>query len=102
MGAVHAGDLFIENASKLINDIFFDKCYRTGGDEFAVVSIGVEEKQFIHQINQLKANMQQQSVSASIGYVWEEVVEDLEETMKIADGYMYEEKQKYYQSLKSK
>lgn len=97
----YAGDLLIKDVTNIINMIFTDKSYRTGGDEFAIVSIGISKDSFSKQINNLKQAFNDKNISCSIGYVYEEEVSNLEETMKQADTIMYQQKQKYYQSIQN-
>ena len=43
--------------------------------------------------------MQDGGISISTGCVWEEHAENLEEMLKIADSYMYVEKEAYHREM---
>lgn len=92
-----AGDMLIRNAAEVIREIFGDKGYRIGGDEFVVISIEMEEHAFSESMVQLRKQMRNRSISISAGAVWREEIEDLNEILKTADVYMYQEKEQYYQ-----
>lgn len=91
-----AGDTFIRNAAEVINEVFYDKAYRVGGDEFVVISIETEEQEFTDKILLLREQMKKAEISVSIGSVWKEETEDLEAVLKSADACMYQEKEEYH------
>lgn len=91
-----AGDAFIRNAAEVINEVFYDKAYRVGGDEFVVISIETEEQEFTDKILLLREKMKKAEVSVSVGSVWKEETEDLEAVLKSADAFMYQEKEEYH------
>ena len=45
-----AGDRLIRNAAAVINDIFYDKVYRIGGDEFVVIFCEIDEQEFFDRM----------------------------------------------------
>ena len=91
-----AGDRLIRNAASVINDIFYDKGYRIGGDEFVVILCEIDEKEFIDRIKLLREKMDRAKISVSVGSIWKVEVDDLEKVLKSADNCMYEEKEEYY------
>ena len=93
-----AGDNFIRGAAKVLSDIFPDKAYRIGGDEFVIMLDGIEEAEFQNRITRLQQNMRQNQISISIGFLWKASCENLEEMLKEADHRMYEAKKAYYQT----
>lgn len=93
-----AGDDLITSVTNVINLIFQDKAYRTGGDEFAIISIGINENTFKQLIDDLNQAFMNKDISCSIGYLYQDEVSNLENIMKQADAKMYQQKQKYYES----
>lgn len=91
-----AGDLLIQKAATLINNVFLDKTYRIGGDEFVVISTETKEMTFLEKMKLLKELMNDALLNVSIGLLWKESVNNLEDMMKCADALMYQEKEEYY------
>lgn len=94
-----AGDQFIRNAARNISCIFPENSYRIGGDEFVIIVTNIEQDAFQEKIKELRKNMENEQISVSIGSVWKEKCENLEDALKEADLLMYEEKQRYYQKF---
>lgn len=89
-----AGDELIVRAAGTIAGIFAD--YRVGGDEFVVILLDVSREEFARKTEQLRRQMQENSVDASIGGVWQASTENLEDLLRRADENMYREKKRYY------
>ena len=90
------GDMLICAAADTLSDIFPDNCYRVGGDEFVIVMKNITKDEFDERIHDLKEIMNKRDVSISIGVLYEENVDDLEELLKSADKVMYIEKEEYH------
>lgn len=95
-----AGDDYIKTAARLISESYPKECYRIGGDEFVIMQKNVEKDKFFSTIEELKKIMDEEKVSSSVGFLWEESCENLEEFLKQADQEMYMEKQRYYSVCK--
>lgn len=67
-----------------------------GGDEFVVILLDVSREEFAARTEQLRRQMQENSVDASIGGVWQAGTENLENLLRLADENMYREKKRYY------
>lgn len=91
-----AGDELIVRAAGTIAGIFAEDAYRVGGDEFVVILLDVSREDFAHKTEQLRRQMQENSVDASIGGVWQASTENLENLLRRADENMYREKKHYY------
>ena len=91
-----AGDELIRNAAAVIKTSFPEKAFRIGGDEFAVIAVGMEEEEFFRKLKTVYAKMKEKEVSISAGFVWKEETMDLEALTKTADHQMYKEKEKYH------
>ena len=91
-----AGDELIVRAAGTIAGIFAEDAYRVGGDEFVVILLDVSREDFARKTEQLRRQMQENSVDASIGGVWQASTENLENLLRRADENMYREKKRYY------
>ena len=91
-----AGDEMIVRAAGTIAGIFAEDAYRVGGDEFVVILLDVSREDFARKTEQLRRQMQENSVDASIGGVWQASTENLEDLLRRADENMYREKKRYY------
>lgn len=91
-----AGDELIMRAAGTIAGIFAEDAYRVGGDEFVVILLDVSREDFARKTEQLRRQMQENSVDASIGGVWQASTENLENLLRLADENMYREKKRYY------
>lgn len=91
-----AGDELIVRAAGTIAGIFAEDAYRVGGDEFVVILLDVSREEFARKTEQLRRQMQENSVDTSIGGVWQASTENLEDLLRRADENMYREKKRYY------
>lgn len=91
-----AGDELIVRAAGTIAGIFAEDAYRVGGDKFVVILLDVSREDFARKTEQLRRQMQENSVDASIGGVWQASTENLENLLRRADENMYREKKRYY------
>ena len=91
-----AGDELIVRAAGTIAGIFAEDAYRVGGDEFVVILLDVSREDFARKTEHLRRQMQENSVDASIGGVWQASTENLENLLRRADENMYREKKRYY------
>lgn len=94
-----AGDELIVRAAGTIAGIFAEDAYRVGGDEFVVILLDVSREDFARKTEQLRRQMQENSVDASIGGVWQASTENLEDLLRRADENMYREKKRYYSKV---
>ena len=94
-----AGDELIVRAAGTIAGIFAEDAYRVGGDEFVVILLDVSREEFARKTEQLRRQMQENSVDASIGGVWQASTENLEDLLRRADENMYREKKRYYSKV---
>lgn len=91
-----AGDELIVRAAGTIAGIFAEDAYRVGGDEFVVILLDVSREEFARKTEQLRRQMQENGVDASIGGVWQASTENLENLLRRADENMYREKKRYH------
>ena len=92
------GDRFLKKAAAVLKQIFVDdEIYRAGGDEFMVVVINEEKKEFEERIQRIRDIADSQAkVSFAIGSCFEEKDIDIRRALHKADEDMYERKQEYY------
>lgn len=93
-----AGDAFICAAARVLSGVFPKNTYRIGGDEFVIMVADMDNEEFQDKVTRIQENMCENQVSISIGFLWKEACEDLEDMMKEADHRMYEAKKAYYQT----
>ena len=89
-----AGDELIVRAAGTIAGIFAEDAYRVGGDEFVVILLDVSREDFARKTEQLRRQMQENGVDASIS--GQASTENLENLLRLADENMYREKKRYY------
>lgn len=93
------GDEAIKNVASIMKEAFSDKekCYRIGGDEFCVISIGNEQSEFesmyqkfVDQVTVKNKNVDYPFSVASAYYIVKN--ESIDDAMQIVDNMMYENK----------
>lgn len=95
-----AGDRLITRLADMIS-LFFRKheIYRTGGDEFVVLCIGMPEEKFNERTGQVKAYIERSpAISVSVGVAWSaaETGDSIEQVISKADKNMYDRKGAFY------
>ena len=96
-----AGDFLIRSAAEVLTELAGEsgRAYRIGGDEFSVLLYNLTQAQLDSRLQQMSQRIQvlnQNSnipLSLALGYAFAEN-EDLEQTFRLADQRMYENKEK--------
>lgn len=96
-----AGDkLLIHIAQKIMQFFPAKHVYRTGGDEFVVLSNHVEENAFLQEAVKLRDSLREfeagQGDKAAVGVCWSRDAVYVEEIVNKAESEMYESKKQYY------
>lgn len=91
-----AGDQLLCRAAEQLQQVFHQKVYRTGGDEFVVVEDTMEEQEFRSAVRQVKKGMEENGICCSVGISWHAPARNLKEQFDEADQWMYWEKRRYY------
>lgn len=103
------GDILITAIAQSLQAVFgIDNCYRTGGDEFAVILEGIDEDVVKERIERFhidlkgrerkqRENGAQIDMKAAIGYAYGKKVSNIKDVCKKADANMYEDKHKIKQ-----
>lgn len=95
----YTGDEAIKDVASIIKETFSDKenCYRIGGDEFCVISIGNDKDEFEKMYQKFIGKVEEKNKSvdypfslASAYYVVQD--ESIEDAMQVVDNMMYENK----------
>jgi len=101
-----AGDKAISSLAEALAMFFRrNEIYRTGGDEFVVLSVGIPERLFRERMVQAMHFMKTSTeISVSIGSAWNNDLakNSLYQTISHADERMYLEKQRHYEELENK
>lgn len=90
------GDRYICTASDILTNIFGENCYRIGGDEFVVITTDIKENDFTSNVEALKNSAAQQNISLSVGFLWQEACDNIDEMIGTAEKEMYVHKKEYY------
>lgn len=95
-----AGDRLLVQAAELLRKVFYhEELYRTGGDEFVVIPVGIEKEVFEKKVQRLRCDVIKNSaVSFAIGAYWSDGSVDVTHAMKQADEFMYEDKRAFYEA----
>lgn len=94
-----AGDDLIRKAGSIIGGVFPEDSYRIGGDEFVVLMLETDEKEFFEKIELLSSRLKENQVSVSAGVLWRASTDNLEELLQEADHSMYAQKERYHQKF---
>ena len=92
------GDRMLKNGAAVLRQVFAgDEIYRAGGDEFMILTRGMEEKELekrCEEIKQLSAGYPH--VSFAVGYCVIQDSRKIRDALKKADEMMYQDKENYY------
>lgn len=93
-----AGDRLLVRSGEILRSIFDqDNLFRTGGDEFVVISGGIGQDAFQEKVRRLRDVMERESaVSFAVGAYWSDGSTDMRTAFRLADERMYADKQAFY------
>jgi len=94
-----AGDQLLIQAGEILNKVFYqDDLFRTGGDEFIVISRNISEDTFAKKLSRLRGDVIKNSgVSFAIGDYWSDGTVDVTTALRYADEKMYRDKEAFYE-----
>lgn len=94
-----AGDRLLIQAGELLRKVFYQEdIFRTGGDEFVIITDGIDEDTFYRKVNRLRRDTEKNSrVSFAIGESWSEGEQDIRYVFRQADERMYADKKAFYE-----
>ena len=93
-----AGDRMLIQGSELLSKVFYQEdLFRTGGDEFVVITDGISREAFERKVERLRRDVAKNAnISFAIGDFWTDGTMDMREVFKIADEKMYADKKAFY------
>ncbi len=93
-----AGNELIISLSSVLLDVFEDKVYRTGGDEFIALIPNILKEKFYLKIEELKIKVcKYDNLQIAVGTSWtDEAGYNIKEQIQKADLDMYANKRKFY------
>ena len=94
-----AGDKLIVQAGELLRKVFYQEdIFRTGGDEFVIITSGIDQETFYRKVKRLRNDVEKNSrVSFAVGEFWSEGDQNTKDVFRYADERMYADKQKRHQ-----
>ncbi|MBQ2605357.1 MAG: diguanylate cyclase, partial [Clostridiales bacterium] len=97
-----AGDAMLKDVASMLNEYTTDEkaeIYRVGGDEFLIITPGMESGDFEEYVKALRANCERPGRSHfAVGACHSKDAEgsDIRKAMQKADAEMYDIKEEYY------
>ena len=94
-----AGDKLLVQTGEILKKVFYeDDLYRTGGDEFIVISRDIDRKTFERKVRRLRSDVEKNAdVSFAIGEYWSDGSVEVPEALRLADEKMYMDKRAFYE-----
>lgn len=91
------GDYLIRHTADILRELFQERVYRVGGDEFVVLCTDLASGAFQAKVNALRTMIREdEEFDVSVGVKWGESGADVTRQVVSADELMYVEKQRYY------
>lgn len=93
-----AGDAYIQRTANILVDIYGrDNIYRSGGDEFMIILVGLSEQEFDDYNKRLAARLgEEHAPEVAVGFQWDKCSENVDKVIAQADKHMYEDKNRFY------
>ena len=94
-----AGDKLLIQAGELLRKVFYQEdIFRTGGDEFVIITSGIDQETFYRKVKRLRDAAEKNSkVSFAVGEFWSEGEQDIKAVFRYADERMYADKKAFYE-----
>lgn len=94
-----AGDRLLIQAAEVLSKIFYhDDIFRTGGDEFIVIAVGISEENFLRKVERLRQDAGKNRIALfSVGARWSDGSVDPRSIFRYADEAMYRDKRAFYE-----
>ena len=98
------GDELLKNAANILKEYFdINEIFRAGGDEFAIISLGITEEELEKRMNEIRAAAAKtENVSFALGMCYVDEKSKVKTALRTADERMYGDKRLYYEHHKSK
>ncbi len=93
-----AGDRLLVRAGELLGKVFYrDDIFRTGGDEFLVITDGISQETFERKKRRLKEDAEKNGLSFAMGGFWSDGKTAIPLAFHQADEIMYADKKAFYE-----
>jgi diguanylate cyclase (GGDEF)-like protein len=95
-----AGDRLLVQAGEILRKVFYDEdLFRTGGDEFVIITNDISRTTFDIKVERLRKDMLKNAdVSFAIGTFWTDGSIDVTTAFRNADEMMYADKEMFYKT----
>ncbi len=92
-----AGDRLLIQVTELLGKVFYhEDVFRTGGDEFIILSVNIDREAFDRKLSNLHYGAEKHGLRIAVGSCWCDGSLDPKETFRSADERMYSDKMAYY------
>lgn len=98
LGHQRGDEMLAEIANEAQNKFMESFIYRIGGDEFVILSPDVDQKDVELKINELKEILEKKDYYISVGLAETDNLDELKDTINIAEKRMRQEKQAFYET----
>ncbi len=93
-----AGDRLLIQAGELLEKVFYrDDIFRTGGDEFIVITNRISQETFERKKLRLKEAAEKNGLSFAMGSFWSDGKTAIKPAFRMADEMMYADKKAFYE-----
>lgn len=94
-----AGDRHLVQAGEILRKIFYEEdLYRTGGDEFMVITRDIDRSTFDYKVERLHRDVEKNAdISFAIGAYWNGGSDSVTDAFRKADEMMYKDKEAFYE-----
>lgn len=95
-----AGDRLLVQAGEILRKVFYNEdLFRTGGDEFVIITNDISRETFDLKVERLRKDMLKNAdVSFAIGTFWTDGSIDVTTAFRNADEMMYADKEMFYKT----
>lgn len=94
------GDRMLNTVADELKRCFLgEQHYRIGGDEFVVICENASFQKVLNELKQFRVSMKQRRIHVATGVEWRDDDINIDEMIKAADSKMYQDKEKFYESL---
>lgn len=96
----HEGDKMLNTVADELKRCFAgEQHYRIGGDEFVVICENASFQKVLQELKQFRVSMKAHRIHVATGVEWRDDDININEIIKAADSKMYQDKERFYESL---
>ena len=98
----HEGDKMLNAVADELKRCFAgEQHYRIGGDEFVVICENASFQKILQELKQFRVSMKAHRIHVATGVEWRDDDININEMIKVADSKMYQDKERFYESLRT-